>query len=83
MRQHRFNLVIENLIFSSQLGNTSQRASKAFQSRNRESYLFKTHTCELRPGFFLQFQSRNRESYSFQVTCLPLPKKAKNLVSIS
>ena len=36
-----FNLVIENLIFSSQIDWVVRREVSKFQSRNRESYLFK------------------------------------------
>ena len=37
-----FNLVIENLIFSSESFYRQNRYAKLFQSRNRESYLFKS-----------------------------------------
>ena len=36
-----FNVVIENLIFSSLHGNPVVQLRHKFQSRNRESYLFK------------------------------------------
>ena len=37
----RFNLVIENLIFSSPGSFRYRQSRSKFQSRNRESYLFK------------------------------------------
>ena len=65
-----FNLVIENLIFSS-IAHTSKRPpSRVFQSRNRESYLFKgTSKARSRKG--CRFQSRNRESYLFKIKKSP------------
>ena len=42
-----FNLVIENLIFSSLDSANTDANNKKFQSRNRESYLFKSGGIEL------------------------------------
>ena len=62
-----FNLVIENLIFSSQQelieGN---HPHETFQSRNRESYLFKFDENAYPFADVAMFQSRNRESYLFK-----------------
>ena len=39
-----------------------------FQSRNRESYLFKESEPARKPTTEISFQSRNRESYLFKLT---------------
>ena len=60
-----FNLVIENLIFSRSLEDWNIATIGTFQSRNRESYLFKFPFSDVFPYLSL-FQSRNRESYLFK-----------------
>ena len=65
-RSARFNLVIENLIFSSLGRRTVSICSGLFQSRNRESYLFKQAHFSEGLAVAIVFQSRNRESYLFK-----------------
>ena len=67
LTRSRFNLVIESLIFSrlQRLPATPHQDS-LFQSRNRESYLFKTTGGIPELIITLWFQSRNRESYLFK-----------------
>ena len=61
-----FNLVIENLIFSSlPKCRTKVFIRWKFQSRNRESYLFKYRKRTVYKRY-CGFQSRNRESYLFK-----------------
>ena len=66
-----FNLVIESLIFSRIRFAKRLHKSRmdAFQSRNRESYLFKVecYTCYGFTESRSEFQSRNRESYLFKI----------------
>ena len=67
-----FNLVIESLIFSRRVKEAKgDRLCYQFQSRNRESYLFK---CDMRTRreWESPFQSRNRESYLFKLVVLTL-----------
>ena len=61
-----FNLVIENLVFSSQIQEPQQLFIWMFQSRNRESCLFKWKRKAIPQWKTVAFQSRNRESCLFK-----------------
>ena len=76
-RRLSFNLVIENLFFSRNNMTRSETAAiLQFQSRNRESFLFKTQKPQPRGDEFV-FQSRNRESFLFKVSRLHRPTTQK------
>ena len=63
----RFNLVIENLFFSSSVHETvMDKIVVGFQSRNRESFLFKSTRFDGNLATTDKFQSRNRESFLFK-----------------
>ena len=85
MTQLSFNLVIENLIFSSLRFFALRKYARThvFQSRNRESYLFKYEKGRVASYLYVAFQSRNRESYLFkqkQQGCCDNPVESFNLV---
>ena len=61
-----FNLATENLLFSRECELVGLIVDAEFQSRNRESFIFKSGiSTNLRKGFS-EFQSRNRESFIFK-----------------
>ena len=63
--QLRFNLVIENLLFSTtDCRNLTDSIKLSFQSRNRESFVFYCHHHQ-DMRVYERFQSRNRESFVF------------------
>ena len=67
-----FNLVIENLFFSSERPiQLKKRMLVMFQSRNRESFLFKCELSECIVNAATEFQSRNRESFLFKTPLRP------------
>ena len=71
-----FNLVIEDLIFSSMSGSLTIGCTKKFQSRNRGSYLFKSGRNWTLDWMMPKFQSRNRESYLFKPYALWVDRPA-------
>ena len=78
----RFNLVIESLIFSSRLDTRYIDAIILFQSRNRESYLFKAKYV---PALNASTQGFNLviESLIFSRLEGDLCKRVSSIVSIS
>ena len=62
----RFNLVIEILFFSRKEKEYMPDAVSKFQSRNRDSFLFKPNKEIARLRKDYAFQSRNRDSFLFK-----------------
>ena len=82
-RSAGFNLVIENLLISSQVRTPDRpRDTPGFQSRNRESSNFKETALTDHITKITKFQSRNRESSNFKFPRSTDPR-TKMIVSIS
>ena len=82
-RHSCFNLAIEILFFSrSALGTLTDAGFTEFQSRNRDTFLFKQKNLRHTMRPMTMFQSRNRDTFLFK-SDIPLQTKTVYFVSIS
>ena len=70
-----FNLVIEILFFSRCSTSFVKAMVWRFQSRNRDTFLFKPITSTISPSMLWLFQSRNRDTFLFKASRSASPIK--------